>query len=125
MISVDEKPGIQALERDGKTLPMRPGSMERREFNYIRRGTQVLIGNIHLATGELLTPTIAETRTEADFAEHIDRLIQTDPQAHFVILCDQLNTHKSEALVRYIAATLSDTQKGYSQEYGDEAGVPE
>lgn len=110
MVSVDEKPGIQALERDGKALPMRPGSVERREFNYIRHGTQVLTGNIHLATGELLTPTIAETRTEADFAEHIDRLIQTDPQACFVILCDQLNTHKSEALVRYIATTLGDTQ---------------
>jgi len=100
VVSVDEKPGIQALERDGKTLPMRPGSVERREFNSIRHGTQVLTGNIPLATGKLLTPTIAETRTEADFAAHIDRLVQTDSQARFVILCDQLNTHKSETLVR-------------------------
>lgn len=89
---------------------MRAGSVERREFNYIRHGTQVLTSNIHLATGKLLTPTIADTRTEADFAEHIDRLVQTDPQARFIILCDQLNTHKSEALVRYIADVLGDTQ---------------
>jgi hypothetical protein len=110
IVSVDEKPGIQALERDGTTLPTRAGQVERREFNYIRHGTQVLTGNIHLATGKLLTPTIADTRTEADFAEHIARLIQSDPDASFVILCDQLNTHKSESLVRLIAQVLGDDQ---------------
>ena len=111
VVSVDEKPGIQALERDGATLPTREGQVERREFNYIRHGTQVLTGNIHLATGKLITPTIADTRTEADFAEHIARLIQSDPLADFVILCDQLNTHKSESLVRLIAKVLGDEQE--------------
>jgi len=110
VISVDEKPGIQALQRDGKTLPMQAGHVECREFNYIRHGTQVLTGNLHLATGKLISPTIADTRTEADFAEHIKRLVQTDPQAHFIILCDQLNTHQSETLVRYIASVLDDDQ---------------
>jgi hypothetical protein len=65
-VSVDEKTGIQALERDGATLPTKAGKVERREFNYIRHGTQVLTSNIHLATGKLMTPTIADTRTEAD-----------------------------------------------------------
>lgn len=110
VVSVDEKPGIQALERDGKTLPTQPNKVERREFNYIRHGTQVLTGTLHLATGKLITPTIADTRTEADFVEHIERLIQFDPYAGFVILCDQLNTHKSESLVRFIAQALGDDQ---------------
>jgi len=43
-------------------------------------------------------------------AEHIARLIQSDPKAGFVILCDQLNTHKSESLVRFIAKVLGDDQ---------------
>jgi hypothetical protein len=111
VISADEKPGMQALERDGATLPTREDQVERREFNYIRHGTQVLTGNIHLATGKLITPTIADTRTEADFAEHITRLIQSDPDAGFVILCDQLNTHKSKSLVRLIAKVLEDDQE--------------
>ncbi len=110
VVSVDEKPGIQAVERDGKTLPTQPDKVERREFNYIRHGTQVLTGNIHLATGKLISPTIANTRTEADFVEHIARLIQSDPKAGFIILCDQLNTHKSESLVRFIANVLADDQ---------------
>jgi hypothetical protein len=111
VVSTDEKPGIQALERDGATLPTREDQVERREFNYIRHGTQVLTGNIHLATGKLMTPTIADTRTEVDFAQHIARLIQSDPKADFVLLCDQLNTHKSESLVRLIAKELGDDQE--------------
>lgn len=109
-VSVDEKPGIQALERDGATLPTKADQVERREFNSIRHGTQVLTANLHLATGKLISATIAHTRTEADFVEHIERLIQSDPLADFVILCDQLNTHKSESLVRFIAQTLGDDQ---------------
>jgi hypothetical protein len=110
-LSTDEKPGIQALERDGTTLPMQAEQVERREFNYVRHGTQVVTANLDLATGQLLTPTIAQSRTETDFVEHIAQLIQTDPKADFIIVCDQLNTHKSESLVRFIAQTLEDEQE--------------
>jgi putative transposase len=101
---------MQAVERDGKTLPTQSGKVERREFNYLRHGTQVLTGNIHLGTGKLITPTLADTRTEEDFVRHIERMIKTDPDAPWVILCDQLNTHKSETLVRFIANALGDDQ---------------
>jgi transposase len=111
VMSVDEKPGIQALQRDGATLPTMAEKVERREFNYVRHGTQVLTANLDLATGELINPTVADSRTEADFVEHIGRLIPSDPQAHLVILCDQLNTHKSESLVRLVASTLGDEQE--------------
>jgi hypothetical protein len=89
---------------------MQAEQVERREFNYVRHGTQVVTANLDLATGQLLTPTIAQTRTEADFVEHIAQLIQTDPKADFIVVCDQLNTHKSESLVRFIAHTLEDEQ---------------
>jgi transposase len=112
VISIDEKPGIQALERDGATLPTMAAKVERREFNYIRHGTQVLTANLDLATGELMSETIADRRTEADFVDHIAGLIQsTDPAARVVLLCDQLNTHKSESLVRLMARTLGDEQE--------------
>jgi transposase len=112
VMSVDEKPGIQALQRDGATLPTMAGKVECREFNYVRHGTQVLTANLDLATGELMSPTIGESRTEADFVDHIGRLIQSsDPAAKLVILCDQLNTHKSESLVRLVAQTLGDEQE--------------
>ncbi|BDI19316.1 hypothetical protein ANSO36C_51180 [Nostoc cf. commune SO-36] len=44
-ISIDEMTGIQATERLEKDLPMRPGKVERREFEYIRHGSHCLIAN--------------------------------------------------------------------------------
>jgi len=94
--------GIQALERKEPTKPMEPGKPERREFEYIRHGTQTVIANFDVATGEVITPTVGETRTEDDFAEHIRQTVEIDPQAQWVFVTDQLNTHKSEALVRFV-----------------------
>src|SRR5207237_1727283 len=48
-------------------------------------------------------PSIGPTRTEADFAAHIIQTIQTDPQAGWLFITDQLNTHQSETLVRLVA----------------------
>jgi hypothetical protein len=39
VISTDEMTGVQALERAAPGLPLRPGKVERREFEYIRHGT--------------------------------------------------------------------------------------
>jgi hypothetical protein len=101
--STDEMTGIQALERLHPSLPMLPGHVEREEFEYRRHGTQSLIANLDVATGQLVAPSIGPTRTEADFAAHITQTIQTDPQAGWIFVTDQLNTHQSEALVRLIA----------------------
>jgi hypothetical protein len=101
-VSTDEKTGIQALERAHPTLPMTPGSPERQEFEYIRNGTQCLTANLDVATGSIISPTVAPTRNEGDFAAHIERTINTDPDARWVFVVDQLNTHKSEALVRLV-----------------------
>ncbi len=103
IVSTDEMTGIQALERLHPSLPMKPGKPERPEFEYIRHGTQTLIANFEVATGMVITPSVGQTRTEEDFVEHIRRTIQTDPQAQWIFVTDQLNTHKSEALVRLVA----------------------
>jgi transposase len=102
-VSTDEMTGIQALERKHPTLPMRPGQVERREFEYVRHGAQCLIANFEVATGQVITPSIGPTRTEADFVAHIEATIATDAEAEWVFLVDQLNTHQSEALVRLVA----------------------
>ncbi len=102
LVSCDEMTGIQALERAAPILPLRPGQVERREFEYIRHGTQCLIANFDVATGQVVSPSIGFTRTEADFAAHIDRTIATDPDAAWVFVVDNLNTHQSESLVRLV-----------------------
>jgi transposase len=108
--STDEMTGIQALERAAPTKPMRPGCPERREHEYIRHGTLSLIATLNVATGQVLAPTLGPTRTETDFAAHIAQVVDTDPDAPWLLLADNLNTHQSEALVRLVTARcgLSD-----------------
>ncbi len=102
--STDEMTGIQALERAAPTKPMRPGCPERREHEYVRHGTLSLIATYNVATGQVLAPALGPTRTEADFAAHIARVVDTDPDAPWLLLADNRNTHQSEALVRLVAA---------------------
>ena len=108
------RPGYKRLERAAPTLPMQPGLVERPEYEYLRHGTQCLIANFDVATGEVVAPTIGPSRTEEDFAEHIAHTIATDPEAPWLFIVDQLNMHKSEALVRLVASAC-----GIAEELGE------
>lgn len=104
IMSTDELSGVQALERKHPTLAMRPGDVERQEFEYTRHGTQCFIVNFEVATGKVVAPSYGYTRTEEDFLNHIKQTVESDPLAtrwHFVV--DNLNIHQSESLVRYVA----------------------
>jgi transposase len=104
VLSTDELTGVQALERKHAGLPLVPGHVERREFEYIRHGTLAAILSRDVVTGQVVGPTLGPTRKEEDFASHIAGLVGSDPTVrrwHFVV--DNLNIHCSESLVRYVA----------------------
>lgn len=104
VISTDEMTGVQALERKHPGLAMRAGQVERREFEYIRHGTLSFIVNFEVATGQVGVVSCGPTRTEVDFLNHIQRTVARSPLTikwHFVL--DNLNTHQSASLVRYVA----------------------
>jgi len=95
--------GIQALERAAPGLPMVPGKVERREFEYKRHGTQTLIAAFDVTTGEV-EGVVGNTRTEKDFARFLRRLLRSAaPTTRWHIVCDNLNIHLSESVVRLIA----------------------
>ena len=120
VVSTDEMTGIQALERAAPSLPLVPGRVERREFEYVRHGTQALIASFEVATGQLLPPSIGPTRTEADFATHLARVLATDtnPAATWVFVVDQLDIHQSETVVRLVA-----TRCGLTDDLGEKGKV--
>lgn len=106
-MSIDEMTGIQALERLAPSLPMRPGKVERREFEYLRQylrhGTQTLIAAFDVATGQV-TGVVGDTRTEADFRDFLAGLFASAaPTLCWRVVCDNLNTHLSEGVVRLVA----------------------
>jgi transposase len=103
-ISLDELTGVQALERKHPDLPMQPGHVLRREFEYIRHGTLSWFINFDVATGRVIEPSWGPTRNEEDALAHLQRLLESDPHAtRWHLMLDNLNIHQSEALVRWIA----------------------
>ncbi|MEO6890102.1 MAG: transposase [Ktedonobacteraceae bacterium] len=96
--------GVQALERKHPGLPLAPGKVERREFEYIRHGTRTFIVSRDVVSGKIVAPLCGPTRTEEDFLAHLQAVVATDPNApRWHVVCDNLNTHQSEALVRWVA----------------------
>jgi transposase len=102
-VSTDEKTGIQALGRIAPTKSMLPGSVEKREFEYKRHGTFCLTPSFNVVTGMIMHYTIDETRDEIDFYEHIINTVEISADSTWIFVSDQLNTHKSDSLVRYVA----------------------
>ena len=103
LVSTDEKTGIQALERLYPDIPPGPGRVQRREYEYTRHGTLCLIANLEVWCGWIIAPTVGPTRTETDFVAHVEQTVATDPDAGWVFVVDNLNTHRSEGLVRWVA----------------------
>src|SRR5947199_3186167 len=125
-MSTDELTGVQALERKQPGLPLAPGKVERREFEYIRHGTRTFIVSRDVVTGKIVAPHVGPTRTEADFLAHVQAVVATDAQAtrwHFV--CDNLNIHQSEALVRWVAESSGlEEELGIKGKSGILASMP-
>ncbi len=102
VICVDEKTGIQALERARPTRPTEPRHDERRDYEYIRHGTRCLTASRVVATGEVLGRVTAHRGTW-DFVRHIHQVVQHFPDAgkfHWVM--DNLNTHWTFELCQYL-----------------------
>jgi transposase len=105
-VCVDEMTSLQANERRAETKLPRPGQPAREEFQYTRHGSVCMTANWDVVQGQLLVPTISETRDNDDFAGHIERTIATAPEAGWVFVVDNLNTHCGAPLVRMVADQL-------------------
>jgi transposase len=106
---------LQANERRAETKPARPGQVAKIECQYTRHGTVCLTGNWDVVEGQMIATTIDETRNNRDFANHIKRTIQTNHQAGWVFVVDNLNTHCGEELVRMVANELGIDEQTLGQ----------
>ncbi len=104
IISTDEKTGVQATEHLHPSIPAEPGKVERIEQEYIRHGTVTLIAGRDIVTGQIADAMVGPTRKEGDFVQHLKNMVGNDPDASYIFIMDQLNTHKSEQMVRFVAA---------------------
>jgi transposase len=104
VLSVDEKSGIQALNRSSPLLPMMPGVAERRSFDYARAGTTDLFAALDVATG-LVIHSIQRRHRAIEFKKFLNQIDQTVPDELDVhLICDNLSTHKTPAITAWLAA---------------------
>ena len=83
---------------------MSTGKVAHREHEYIRHGTLAFIVNFDVASGQVGQSSCGPTRTEAEFLRHIACTVASDLRVsvwHLVL--DNLNIHRSESLVRFVA----------------------
>jgi transposase len=100
VLSFDEKTGIQAVERKHPDRPPSPGRFARREFEYIRHGTQSLLATLNVHTGDLIADCGA-TRKGDDMERHMEQVAAHYPDVDVHVVLDNLNIHKGDRWVRF------------------------
>ena len=101
VICVDEKPGIQALDRTQPLLPLRAKKLRSWTNEYVRHGTQTLIAALEIATGKVLAH-VRNRRTSVNFLRFMNEVVRTYPDRDLHVVADNLNIHKNEAARRWL-----------------------
>jgi transposase len=103
VLCVDEKSGMQALDRSQPVLPMMPGMPERRTHDYVRHGVTSLFAAFDVADGTVISKTYRRRRAVEfkKFLIAIDKEVPDELDVHLV--CDNLSTHKTPAINDWLA----------------------
>ncbi len=92
VLCVDEKSGMQAIERRFPDRLPAPGRRRRREFEYRRHGTQSLLASFEVHTGDVFA-SCGNRRTGKDLVHFMDELATRYPTGTVHIVWDNLNIH--------------------------------
>src|SRR2546427_5477056 len=101
VLCVDEKPGIQALDRTQPLLPLSAKKPRAWTNEYVRHGTQTLLAALEIATGKV-TAHIRDRRTSADFLTFMGNVVKAYPHRELHVVMDNLNIHKNEAAQQWL-----------------------
>ncbi len=94
VISVDEKPAIQALERAQGYLRLPNGKpIAGYNHEYKRHGTTTLFAALNIATGQVKAGHF-KRRRRREFLEFMNSVIQDYPEKEIHVILDNLKTHK-------------------------------
>jgi transposase len=97
VLSIDEKTGIQAIERKHVDRAPQPGRLRRREFEYVRHGTQALIAALDVHSGRVIG-RCTDRRTQADLVDFMEEVARSYPRGRVHVVWDNLNTHRAQVV---------------------------
>lgn len=101
VLCVDEKTGIQALDRTQPMLPLAAGKPRTWSNEYVRHGTRALLASLDIATGEVVAQ-VTHDRKSATFLGFLDKLVAKYPAQRLCVVLDNLNIHTNTAAVEWL-----------------------
>lgn len=103
VMCVDEKSGIQALDRSQTVLPLRPGMLASRSWEYKRNGTIDLFAALSILDGKVLTQLHRRHRHQEFliFLRAIDADVPEELNVHLVL--DNYGTHTHPDVGRWLS----------------------
>lgn len=106
VLSVDEKTGIQALDRNQPVLPLKPhGKVKNIPFEYKRLGTTSLLATFDVHKGEVVGKCEAR-HTHQEFLGFLKRVVRLYRKGgrDIHIICDNFSAHKHRKVKEWLAA---------------------
>lgn len=100
LLCIDEKTGIQALERLHPTLPMKPGMIERREFEYRRHGVVDLFAAMDVRTGKVFGQCY-KRHSNVEFRHYLRAMRARDPESRWDLIMDNASYHTKEEVIEW------------------------
>ncbi len=101
VICMDEKTGIQALDRTQPMLPLRSKKPKTWTNEYVRHGTRTMLAALDIATGKVTT-WVNKTRKSEDFVTFMNKVVKGYPNQRLHVVMDNLNTHKGRAAQQWL-----------------------
>ena len=104
VLSVDEKTGIQALDRTQPVLPLKPhGKVKNIPFEYKRMGTTSLLASLNVHSGQI-HGTCEKRHTNQEFLAFLKKLEKTYRKRgrKIHIICDNYSAHKHKNVMEWI-----------------------
>jgi len=101
VLSLDEKPGVQALRRIHPTQRLQRGRCERVEFEYQRGGTRNVFAAFNIRTGNVIA-WVTPNRTMPYVLSFLDHLLRVYRRGRVVIITDNISTRTGAAAADWL-----------------------
>ena len=105
-VSIDEKPGVQAIQNIAPDLPPQPGKhkSQSRDYEYKRLGTVSILASLDLHTGAIIANVCDQHRS----CEFIDLLKKIDshypPECTIRVILDNHSAHISKETMAFLSS---------------------
>jgi transposase len=103
VLCMDEKTGIQALDRTQPMLPLRATKPRSWTNEYVRHGTRTVLASVDIATGKVIAH-VRKRRTSKDFLAFMDSVVKEYPDQRLYVVLDNLNTHTNDTAREWLEA---------------------